>query len=101
MGSKKRKNPKPDKKPMTALQKRKRKEAKAGRQKKYQWVFMNGKQVRISRPETIIGLDPYEYIRRNADDIWLTQNGYYEILHERYIQEEEEVKNSNTDRDES
>ena len=97
MGSKKRKNPKPDKKPMTALQKRKRREAKAERQKKYKWVFINGKQVRIRRPETIDGLDPYEFIRQNADDIWLTQNGYYEILHERYMQEEEEQKNSNTD----
>ena len=86
---------------MTALQKRKRKEAKAERQKKYQWVFMNGKQVRIRRPETIDGLDPDEYIRRNADDFWLTQNGYYEILHERYMQEEEELQLSNTDRDES
>lgn len=101
MGSKKRKNPKPDKKPMTALQKRKRKEAKAERQKKYQWVFMNGKQVRIMRPETIDGLDSYEYIRQNADDIWLTQNGHYEILHERYMQEEQELQNSKTDQEES
>ena len=101
MGSKKRKNPKPDKKPMTALQKRKRKEAKAERQKKYQWVFMNGKQVRIRRPEKIDGLDPEEYIRRNADDIWLTQNGYYEILHERYIEEEHELQDAKKDNDKS
>lgn len=101
MGNKKRKNPKPDKKPMTALQKRKRKEAKAERQKKYQWVFMNGKQVRIRRPETIDGLDSYEYIRKNADDIWLTQNGYYEILHEQYMQEEQELQSSKTDHEES
>ena len=101
MGSKKRKNPKPDKKPMTALQKRRRKEAKAERQKKYQWVFMNGKQVRIRRPEKIDGLDPEEYIRRNADDIWLTQNGYYEILHERYMEEEHELQDSKIDQEES
>jgi len=101
MGNKKRNNPKPDNKPMTALQKRKRKEAKAERQKKYQWVFMNGKQVRIRRPETIDGLDTYEFIRQNADDIWLTQNGYHEILQERYMQEEQELSKSKTDDDES
>ena len=101
MGSKKRKNPKPDKKPLTALQKRKRKEAKAERQKKYQWVFMNGKQVRIRRPQKIDGLDPEEYIRRNADDIWLTQNGYYEILHERHMQEEQELQDTKKDNDKS
>jgi len=100
MGSKKRKKPKPDKKPLTALQKRKRREAKVERQKKYQWVFMNGKQIRIRRPETIDGLDPYDYIRQNADDIWLTQNGYYEILHERYMQEQEELQKASTDRSE-
>jgi len=32
------------KKKLTAAQKRARKTAKADRQKKYQWVFMNGKQ---------------------------------------------------------
>ena len=98
MGNKKRKTPKPNKKPMTALQKRKRKEAKAERQKKYQWVFMNGKQVKIRRPEKIDGLDPYEYIRQNANDIWLTQNGYYEILHERYMRDgQEELKSQSSD----
>jgi len=101
MGSKKRKVPKPDTKPMTALKKRKRKEAKAERQKKYQWVFMNGKQVRIRRPETIDGLDHYEYIRQNADEIWLTQNSYHEIIHERHMQEEKELSNSKKDHDQS
>lgn len=86
---------------MTALQKRKKKEAKAERQKKYEWVFMNGKQVRIRRSDKIDGLDSYEYIRQNADDIWLTQNGYYEILDERYRQEERDLKNSKIDSDET
>lgn len=90
MGRKKRKTPKPETKPMTALKKRKRKEAKAERQKKYEWVFIDGKQVKIRRPETIDGLDPYEYIRRYATDIWLKENGYYEILDERYAQKKQE-----------
>lgn len=38
------------KKKLTPAQKHAKKVAKAERQKKYQWVFMHGKQVRISRP---------------------------------------------------
>jgi hypothetical protein len=68
------------KKKLTAAQKRARRVAKAERQKKYMWVFMNGKQVRIKRPPTIDGMDPEEYIRQNADPIWLHQNEMWEYL---------------------
>ncbi len=68
------------KKKLTAAQQRARKEAKAERQKKYMWVFMNGKQVRIKRPETIDGIDEDEFIRRNADPIWLHQNEMWEYM---------------------
>jgi len=34
-------------------------------------VFINGKQKRVKRPQTIDGLDMDEFIRRNADPIWL------------------------------
>ena len=54
--------------------KKARKAAKAERQKKYMWVFMNGKQVRVKRAPSIDGLDVDEFIRRNADPIWLQQN---------------------------
>lgn len=64
------------KRKMTAAQKR----AKAERQKKYEWVFMNGKQVRIKRPEMINGMLVDDWIEQNADDIWLTQNGMYDVL---------------------
>jgi len=50
------------KKKFTAAQKRARKDAKAERQKKYQWIFMNGKQVRINRPPTIHGMEVDEFI---------------------------------------
>ncbi len=63
-----------NKKKLSAAQKRARKAAKVERQKKYQWVFMNGKQVRVKRPSTIDGMDVDEFIRRNADPIWLHQN---------------------------
>lgn len=75
------------KKKLTSAQKRAKKKAKEERQKKYMWVFMNGKQVRIKRPETIDGVDPDEFIRNNADPIWLHQNEMWEYMD----QEEDEV----------
>ncbi len=68
------------KKKLTAAQKRARKEAKTERQKKYMWVFMNGKQVRVKRPPTIDGMDVDKYIRQNADPIWLHQNEMWECI---------------------
>ena len=56
------------------------KAVKKERQKKYMTVFMNGKQVRVKRPETIDGMDKDEFIRRNADPIWLHQNEMWEYL---------------------
>jgi hypothetical protein len=58
-------------KKLTHAQKRAKEKAKEERQKKYMWVFMNGKQVRIKRPETIDGIDPGEFVRNNDDPIWL------------------------------
>jgi len=68
------------KKKLTTAQKRARKKAKAERQKKYMWVFMNGKQVRVKRPPTIEGIDVDEYIQQNADSIWLHQNEMWEYI---------------------
>ena len=68
------------KKKLTNAQKRARKRARAERRKKYMWVFMNGKQVRVERPPTVEGMDVDEFIRKNADPIWLHQNGMWEYL---------------------
>ncbi len=68
------------KKKHTAAQKRARKKAKAERQKKYMWVFMNGKQVRVKRSSTIDGMDIDEYIQDNADPTWLHQNEIWEHI---------------------
>jgi len=68
------------KKKLAAAQKTARKEAKQERQKRYMWVFMNGKQVRINRPPTIDGMDPDDFIRQNADPIWLLQNEMLEYI---------------------
>ncbi len=81
-----------NKKKLSVAQKRARKAAKAERQKKYQWVFMNGKQVRIKRPPTIDGMDVDEFIRINADPIWLHQNEMWE-----YIETEENAKDEGLD----
>ena len=74
------------KKKLTAAQRA----AKKQRKKDFMTVFMNGKQVCARRPPTIDGMDEYEFIRRNADPIWLHQNGYHEILHEREMEEVED-----------
>jgi len=50
------------------------KAAKKKKQKKYMTIFINGKQKRVKRPPTIDGMDVDEFIRINADPIWLHQN---------------------------
>ena len=67
-----------------AKQKRKRtaaeKRARRERKKKFMTVFINGKQKRVPRPPQIDGMDVDEFIRRNADPIWLHQNGMWEYM---------------------
>ncbi len=58
---------------------------KKRRRKEYMTVFMNGKQKRVKRPPTIEGMDVDEFIRQNADPIWLHQNEMWE-----YMEPEEE-----------
>jgi len=50
-------------KKLSAEVKRRRKKAKEDNQKKYEWVFMNGKQVRINRQPIIDGISVAEYIK--------------------------------------
>ncbi|MFT5702451.1 MAG: hypothetical protein ACI8ZB_005371 [Desulforhopalus sp.] len=71
------------KKKLTVAQKK----AKAERQKKYMWVFMNGKQVRVKRPEMIDGIPKDEWIEQNASPIWLHQNEMWDVLHARDMEE--------------
>ena len=65
---------------LTAAQTRARKEAKAERQKKYMWVLMNGKQVRVKKPPTTEGMGVDEFIINNADPTWLHQNEMWECI---------------------
>lgn len=67
-----------------AVSKRKRtaaeKRARRERKKKYMIIFVNGKQKRVPRPQLIDGLPVDEWIARNADPIWLHQNGLWELM---------------------
>ena len=78
------------KKKLTAAQKK----AKAERQKKYIWVFMNGKQVRVKRPEMIDGIPKGEWIEKNASSICLHQNEMWDVLHAREMEELKGIKES-------
>ncbi len=56
------------------------KAARKKRREEYMTVFINGKQRRTKRPPTIEGMDAEEFIRRNADPIWLHQNELWEYI---------------------
>lgn len=56
------------------------KAAKKKRQQEYMTIFINGKQKRVKRPLTIDGIAVEEFIRRNADPIWLHQNELWEEM---------------------
>ncbi len=43
-------------------------------------IVINGKQKRVKRPPTIDGIEVEEFIRRNADPIWLHQNEVWEEM---------------------
>lgn len=64
------------KKKLTPAQKR----AKKKRQKEFMTIFINGKQKRVRRPPTIDGMDVDEFIRQNADPIWLHQHEMWEYM---------------------
>ncbi len=60
----------------TAAEKRARREGK----KKYKIIFINGKQKWVPREPHIHGMPVDEFIRRNADPIWLHQNEMWEFM---------------------
>ena len=50
------------------------------RKKKFQIIFINGRQKRVPRPPTIEGLSVEEFIARNANPIWRHQNEMWETM---------------------
>ncbi len=65
-----------NKRKLTAAEKAEKKR----RQKEYMTIFINGKQKRVKRPRTIDGMDVDDFVRRNADPIWLHQNEMWEYM---------------------
>ena len=68
------------------MAKRKRKltaaerKARKIRRKEFMTIFIHGKMKRVKRPPTIDGMDVNDFIRRNADPIWLHQNEMWEFM---------------------
>ena len=66
------------KRKLTAAQRQARKRQR----KEFMTIFVHGKQKRVKRPPTVEGMDVDEFIRRNADPIWLHQNQMWEFMSE-------------------
>jgi hypothetical protein len=71
------------KRKLSKAEKRRKKQLRA----EYMTIFVRGKQKRVKRPLTIEGMDVDEFIRRNADPIWLVQEEKWELLNELSINE--------------
>jgi hypothetical protein len=65
------------------------KAAKKRRREETMIVFIHGKQKRVPRPPTIDGLPADEFIRRNADPLWLHQNEMWEYIDEAIAREDD------------
>jgi hypothetical protein len=77
-----------EKRKLTPAEKAERKR----RREQYMTIFINGKQKRVKRPPTIDGMDIDEFIRRNADPIWLHQNEMWEYM-ENETEDEDDISN--------
>jgi hypothetical protein len=55
---------------------------------RFESFFVNGRQ-RRRKVRVIAGVPVREFIERNADDVFLIQEGMYEVLHEREMQREQ------------
>jgi hypothetical protein len=53
------------------------------RKKNFMTIFIGGQQQRVPRPPQIDVLSVEEFLERNADPIWLHQNGLWEFMEPR------------------
>jgi len=60
----------------TAAERRARKK----RREEFMTIFIHGKQKTIRRPPTVDGMPVDEFIRQNADPVWLHQNELWEYM---------------------
>ena len=81
------------KRKLTAAEKREKKRRKA----EYMTIFLNGKQKRVKRPPTIEGMDVDEFIRANADPIWLHQNELWEYMQPEYEEDSQETDSAQSE----
>jgi hypothetical protein len=65
------------------------KAAKKKRRQEFQTVFINGKMKRIRRPPTIEGMSVEEFVRKNADPVFLHEEEMWE-----YIEVESEMNSA-------
>jgi len=70
---------------------------KKRRRREYMTIFINGKQKRVKREPTIDGIPVDEFIRMNADPIWLFQNEMYEELHQWELEQQQEQEEKQGD----
>jgi hypothetical protein len=56
------------------------KAAKQERREEFQTIFLNGRMKRVRRPPTVDGMSIDEFIQRNADPIFLHQEGMWDVL---------------------
>lgn len=60
------------------------KSAKKKWREEHEMIVVHGKQTWIRCPSTIEGVPVSEFIRNNADPVWLHQNGMWEELDQLY-----------------
>ena len=76
------------KRKLTAAEKREKKR----RRELFETVFVGGKQKRVKRIQPLIeGIPQDEFIRRNADPIWLHQNEMWEYMTDEKTTDAEEI----------
>ena len=66
------------KRKMTAAEKAE----KQRRRREFMTIFVSGKMKRVRRPPTIDGVPVENFIRQNADPVWLQQNEMFELIDE-------------------
>lgn len=70
---------------------------KERRRREYTTIFVGGKQKRVKRPPTVDGIPVDDFIRRNADPVWLLRNGMYEELYRWEQERDADLEDSRTE----
>ena len=68
------------KKPLSKKLKKARRERKIEQRKKYEFIFIDGKQVEVKKEPEIDGMPVEDFIKANADPIWLHQNELWHLI---------------------